>query len=218
LTRVKICGITNLKDAQAAVEAGCDALGFVFYKKSPRYIAPQKASEISAAVPKRVKKVGVFVNENAKVIRCIARECALDMLQFHGDESPEFCRQFRGQKVIKAFRVKKNIPFKRIMRYTTHAFLFDAFDKSAFGGTGKAFDWVVLRGIHTLKKIIFLSGGLNEKNLQEALATVRPDWVDVASSVEIRPGIKSHRKIKRFMAKVRCAHEKMPLLRRAHSG
>ena len=203
--KVKICGITRLIDAQAAVEAGADAVGFVFYRKSPRYIAPEQAAEISRELPRKVKKVGVFVNEDAGVIRVIAKECKLDMLQLHGDESPGFCRRLCGQKVIKAFRVKKDIPFKKIVRYTNYAYLFDSFDNSAFGGTGKVFDWRLLRGIGKLKKIIFLSGGINGANLQSAIKVVCPDWIDVSSALELRPGVKSRSKIIRFMAKVRRA-------------
>jgi len=197
--RVKICGITNLEDALVSADTGCDALGFVFYKKSPRYIAPQKAHEIIRQLPPKVIKIGVFVNGKEEQIKRIARLDHLNMLQFHGNESPEFCRRFKKYKVIKAFRVKNKIDLAKISRYNTFAYLFDAFVKSKVGGTGKQFDWKLIKHIKSLKKPIFLSGGLTAKNIEQAIKIVRPHWVDASSSLEKYPGKKDHQKVKAFI-------------------
>jgi phosphoribosylanthranilate isomerase len=206
LVKVKICGITNPEDAKAAVKAGCDALGFVFYKKSPRYIAPGRAGEIVRQLPRGIVKVGVFVNAKEKDIKNAVDLCGLNLLQFHGKESPEFCGKFKGYKIIKAFRVKnKEIKLKNILKYKTFAYLFDTFVKSKFGGTGKKFNWKFLEDTSNIKQTVFLSGGLNERNIREALATVHPDWVDVSSSVEKTAGKKDHKKVRDF---IKAAKEK----------
>lgn len=200
MVKVKICGITNLEDAEAAIEAGCNALGFVFYKKSPRYIEPKEARDIVRNLPKKVIKIGVFVNAKEEEIRKIAKLCQLYMLQFHGDESPGFCKKFSDYKIIKAFRVKDKIDLKNILRYKTFAYLFDTYVKSKAGGTGKKFDWRLIRHIiKEIKRPVFLSGGLKEKNVREAIKIISPDWVDVSSSVELKPGKKDIRKLKRFI-------------------
>jgi len=204
--KVKICGITNLKDAKVAVDAGCDALGFVFYKKSPRYIPPLKARQIIKELPKNIIKIGVFVNAREKTIKNIAKLCGLDILQFHGNESPEFCKKFCGFKIIKAFRVKDKVDLSKVLRYRTFAYLFDAFAKTGFGGTGEKFDWKLLSQIHDdIKCPVFLSGGLNEKNVKEAVKSVHPDWLDVSSSLEVRPGKKDSKKVKEFIGQVKAS-------------
>lgn len=200
MVKVKICGITNLGDALASIGAGCDAVGFAFYKKSPRYLAPETARRIIRALPKDTIKIGVFVNSPAGSIRRIAKSCGLNILQFHGDESPEFCKKFKGYKIIKAFRVKDRIALEDILRYDTFAYLFDTFTRSRPGGTGRKFDWSLLKRLNCLNKPVFLSGGLNERNVRRAIKTAHPDWVDVCSSVEMNPGRKSHAKVKRFIA------------------
>ena len=202
MVKVKICGITNLEDALNAIDAGCDALGFVFYKKSPRYIEPKRAKEIIEKLPEKILKIGVFVNEKEKSIRSIANLCKLDMLQFHGNESPEFCQKFGGFRVIKAFRVKDKIDLSEILRYNTFAYLFDAFVKSKRGGTGKRFNWGLLRPLAGIRQQIFLSGGINANNAKRAIQVVWPDWIDVSSSVEIRPGKKDQTKVKEFIEAV----------------
>jgi len=199
MTKVKICGITNLPDAEFSINAGCDAIGFVFYKKSSRNITPEKAEEIVKQLPKRVIKVGVFVNSKEKTIKDIAKSCNLDILQFHGNESPEFCRKFKGYKIIKAFRVKDKVDLEKVLRYKTFAYLFDTFVKSKIGGTGKKFDWKLVRHIDSIKLPIFLSGGLTAKNVKKALEVVNPLWVDVSSSVEGKPGKKDHKKVREFI-------------------
>jgi phosphoribosylanthranilate isomerase len=197
--KVKICGITNLKDALDSVAAGCDAIGFVFYKKSPRYINPLKAREIAAKLPQRIIKIGVFVNDTKRNIVKIAKVCRLDMIQFHGHESAQFCRKFRDYKIIKAFRIKDSINKKEVSRYKTFAYLFDTFNKFTAGGTGNSFDWEIISKIDWIKKKVFLSGGLNEHNLQKATKIVQPDWLDVSSSVEERIGKKDKHKLERFI-------------------
>lgn len=199
MVKVKICGITNLEDAGGAAGSGCDALGFVFYKKSPRYISPERAGDIIRGLPPHIIKIGVFVNAREKTIRRIAKLCNLDMLQFHGDESPEFCERFRNYKIIKAFRIRHGIDIKNVSSYKTFAYLFDTFIRSKSGGTGKSFNWKLIRHIRDLKRPIFLSGGLTAKNVKLAIKTARPHWVDVSSSVEIKPGKKAHKKVKEFI-------------------
>jgi phosphoribosylanthranilate isomerase len=199
VVKVKICGITNLKDAMDSVDAGCDALGFVFYRKSPRYITPLKARSIIQALPGSVVKIGVFADSKEKAIKNIAKSCKLDMLQFHGRETPEFCARFRNYPVIKAFRVKNEINYKDISRYKTFAYLFDTFIKSKIGGTGKKFDWNLARHIGPLRQPVFISGGLTHGNVREAIRLARPDWVDVSTSVEKHPGEKEPRRVRRFL-------------------
>jgi len=196
MVKVKICGITNLRDALTSVAAGSDALGFLFYKKSPRYIAPESAKKIIKNLPQNVIKIGVFVNAQEKCIKNIAKICNLDILQFHGNESAEFCRKFKGYKVIKAFRIKKKIDLAKILRYKTFAYLFDTFSKSKFGGTGKIFNWDLLADI---KQPIFLSGGLNANNVNKAIRKVNPAWVDASSSLEVTPGKKDPKKVRKFI-------------------
>lgn len=205
MVRVKICGITNLEDAQASVDAGCDALGFVFYKKSPRYITPKKAQNIIRNLPKKIKKIGVFVNAQEKEIRRIAKLCHLDMLQFHGNESPGFCKRLHNYRIIKAFRIKDRINLEEILKYRTFAYLFDTFINSKFGGTGKKFNWRLLGQMDDLKHPVFLSGGLTRRNVKEAIKYVHPDWVDASSSVEIRPGKKNCKKVRKFIETIRKA-------------
>lgn len=199
MVKVKICGITNLEDALVAGEAGCDALGFVFYRESSRFIKPIAAKAIMRRIPKGIIKVGVFVNAKEKTIKSIAKFCGLDILQFHGHESPEFCGRFKGRKVIKAFRVKGKIDYFKVLKYKTFAYLFDAFSESAAGGTGRTFNWQLLKLSHKCKRPLFLSGGLNKNDVRRAIRIVRPDWVDVSSSVEAEAGRKDHGKVREFI-------------------
>lgn len=192
MVKVKICGITRLADAELAVELGASALGFVFYKKSPRHVSPAIAKKIIAQLPPFVTSVGVFVNEKKAVVERIARQCGLNVLQFHGDESAAYCRSFKGIKTIKAFRIGPDFKFADVAKYDTDAYLFDAFTVKAFGGTGVRFNWDVLKGRTFLKPVI-LSGGLNTGNIQEAVSKVRPYAVDVSSGVESAPGKKDQR-------------------------
>ncbi len=196
--KVKICGITNLDDAVYCVKAGADALGFVFYKKSKRYINPEDARLIIDRLPHKVIKVGVFVDERQGTIKKIARLCKLDFIQLHGNEAPAFCRRLSTYKIIKAFRIKKDIKNIPLEKYPVAAYLFDTFDRHLLGGTGKVFEWGLLARAKRHNQFI-LSGGLNTANIRKAIKIVRPDWVDVSSSLEKTPGIKDHRKIKKFI-------------------
>jgi phosphoribosylanthranilate isomerase len=199
MVKVKICGITNLEDAQVAANAGCDALGFIFFKKSPRYISPEKARQIIKQLPARVVKIGVFANAKEKTIKQVARFCHLQMLQFHGNESPEFCRKFKNYKIIKTFRIKNILDLRKALRYKPFAFLFDTFSKKKLGGTGKSFNWQLVSRLEKIKQPIFLAGGLNAKNVEAAIKTVHPAWVDASSSLEARPGKKDLQKVKSFV-------------------
>lgn len=199
MVKVKICGITSFNDAAVAIKAGCDALGFIFYKKSPRYIRPQKARTIISRLPKGTVTVGVFVNAREKTIKRIFRKCALKMLQFHGRESPEFCARFTGYKVIKAFRVKKTLDQKLVSRYPVFAYLFDTYSLSLAGGTGRIFDWKLLRHFDTITKPVFLSGGLSAKNVRAAIRAVRPSWVDASTALESEPGKKDSMLVQGFI-------------------
>ncbi len=199
MVKVKICGITNFEDARAAVDSGADALGFLFYKESARYITPKRAAEITSRLDKEVLKVGVFVDEKESNIRWVDQLCKFDMLQFHGDESPEFCSKFAGKKIIKAFRIDRKRDLRGALRYDTFAYLFDTYVKGEAGGTGEKFDWELIRQIDLAGKVIFLSGGLTARNVPEAIKCVSPDWVDVSSSVEERRGKKDHKKVDEFI-------------------
>jgi len=199
MVKVKICGITNIEDARLAVDAGCNALGFVFYKKSPRYIRPEKAKRIAAIIPKRIKKVGVFVNAPLKQVKEIACSCHLEMLQLHGDEAAEFCAKLKGFKVIKAFRIKKKISLEQLSEYKIYGFLFDTFVKSKAGGSGKKFNWNLLPKIDKIRHPVFISGGLSDKSVRLAIKRLKPAWVDVSTSLEASPGKKDHIKIQKFI-------------------
>lgn len=200
--KVKICGITNLNDAISAQKSGADALGFVFYFPSPRYIKLQAAKKIISKLNKKIKKVGVFVNAKAGYIKKIASACKLDMLQFHGSESPDFCQGFKGYEVIKAFRIKDKSSFKDIKNYKVDCYLFDTFKRGLFGATGTKFKWSLLKNAK-INKPFFLSGGLNSKNVLAAIKAVRPVWVDGSSGVELSPGIKGKQLLEGFIKKVK---------------
>lgn len=206
MTKVKICGITNLEDALKVAEFAPEAIGFVFYKKSPRYISPLKAYGIIRQLPVNILKVGVFVDAGEKEVRRTAKLCGLDMLQFHGKESPRFCEKFRERKVIKAFRIKKGLKPQEVIKYDTFAYLFDTFVKSRPGGTGRSFDWRLVKKLGDLKRPLFLSGGLNERNVARAVKLLNPEWLDVSSSVEIKPGRKNIEKVRRFIQTVRSVY------------
>lgn len=202
MTKVKICGITRLKDAFAAARLGADYLGFVFYKKSPRHISPHKAKVIISFLPSQTSAVGVFVNDSEDNVKRISDYCGLKELQFHGDETPQYCRRFKGYKIIKAFRVKDKNSLKNLNKFKVSAFLFDAFDKKGFGGTGKTFNWPLIKPFLKTKTPIILSGGINPGNIQSAIKKVSPYAVDISSGVEISPGIKSRKLMKKLFLKI----------------
>ena len=197
MTRVKVCGITNTEDALKAVYYGASAIGFIFHKKSPRYISPSKARKIIEALPPFVVPVGVFVNQSEKAVREICRFTRIHTVQFHGDEKPVYCKRFVDYKIIKAFRVESFFPFEDLKKYKVDAFLFDTYQEGIEGGTGKVFNWKILVG-QKFDKPIILSGGLSAENVQKALEMVSPQAIDVSSSLEKSPGIKSPRLIRNF--------------------
>jgi len=197
-TRVKICGITRVEDALAAIELGADAIGLVFYESSPRHVQLHQAAKIVAALPPFVSVVGLFVDATAEQIREVLTHVRLDVLQFHGDESAEFCRQF-NTPYLKAVRVR---PETNLVQYATdyadaRALLLDAFAEGIPGGTGHSFDWSLIpKG---LTRPIILAGGLNAGNVTEAIRQVRPYAVDVSGGVEREKGIKDADKIAAFI-------------------
>jgi phosphoribosylanthranilate isomerase len=200
--KVKICGLTNAGDAEAAVEAGADLVGLVFYDQSPRHVTVESASEIARVIPPYVLRVGLFVNPESRLVAEAIVRCGLQMLQFHGDESPEFCRKF-GMMTMKAFRMEGPETLDALPQYPTDAWLLDAHVKGKFGGTGRTFDWALAAKAVQLGKPVFLAGGLTPGNVGEAVRTVRPYGVDVSGGVEVSPGRKDPGKLKAFVAAAR---------------
>ena len=203
-TAIKICGVTRVDDALAAARLGAHALGFVFYAKSPRNVAPKRAAEILRALPPFVTAVGLFVNAEARDVDRVLEQVPLDLLQFHGEEAPEFCDRFRVP-YIKAVHVKAGLDLLQYAQLYSAArgLLLDAFVEGAHGGTGTAFDWSLIP--RELPLPVILLGGLNPDNVAAAVRRVRPWAVDVSSGVETSPGIKDPRKIAAFMKGVRSA-------------
>jgi phosphoribosylanthranilate isomerase len=200
--RVKICGITDAADAHAAVAAGADALGFVFYAKSPRSISVERAAEIIRSLPPFVARVGLFVNETAETIQAVVRNAGLDTVQLHGEETPEFAELLRSRvKVIKAFRVRDAASLASLSGYikAADAYLLDAFVPGIQGGTGSVFDWQLAIEASRFGKPIILAGGLTVGNVTGAVAQVRPYAVDVSSGVEISPGRKDPAAVTEFI-------------------
>lgn len=203
MTKIKICGITNKIDAVAAAGLGVDMLGFVFYAKSKRSVDPKLARDIAGELPDSVMKVGVFVDEDKSKVLDIAADVSLDMLQLHGEETPEYCAELKKEyKVMKAFRVKDRFSLKKVNDYSADYYLFDSYAKALAGGTGKTFDWKVLKDFEVLKPFI-LSGGLDPENVSKAIIEISPYGVDVSSGVESSPGKKDMELVKKFVANVR---------------
>lgn len=206
--RIKICGITNLKDALAATEAGADALGFIFYKKSPRVIKPGEARRIIEQLPPFVDSVGVFVDRDREEVEEIIRFCSLSYVQLHGQESPKYCEKLArfaapGQ-IIKALRVEPQLRAEDVAPYSPHvrAFLLDTYQKGQKGGTGKKFDWSLIAGLR-LERDFILAGGLAADTIRQALETVQPVAVDINSGIESKPGCKDHAQLRELIAQVR---------------
>jgi phosphoribosylanthranilate isomerase len=202
MTLIKICGITNLNDAHAAVAAGADVLGFNFYKPSPRYIAPESAREIINTLPKAILTVGVFVNEGSpESVRSIANQAGVNAVQLHGDESPDYCRALIS--VIKTFAVSNHFDIKQLEPYEVDAIMLDTKDNRLRGGTGRVFDWCIAQQVSQLVPKLYLAGGLSPENVTEAIEVVQPYAVDACSSLEDKPGIKNHERMRVFVSKVR---------------
>jgi len=199
--KVKICGMTQLKDALFAVEQGVDAVGFIFYKKSPRAVTMKTVREIITKLPPLVDTVGVFVNESAERLNKIADYCGLDLVQLHGEESPALCRKIH-RRVIKAFRVKDLQSIKQLEKFPVSGFLLDTFSDDLHGGTGKTFDWNLALPAKKMGPVI-LAGGLTPRNILQAVRQVRPYGVDVCSGVEKSPGIKDLEKVRAFLKNIR---------------
>jgi phosphoribosylanthranilate isomerase len=203
MTRVKVCGITCLEDALAALDAGADMLGFNFYQRSPRYVSPTDAAQIAGRMPEHVTCVGVFVNEPApEDVERVAREAGLKVVQLHGDETPEYCRSLRGLTTVKALRVRADFEVESAAAFDTDAILLDAYVAGERGGTGHTFDWTLAARARERVPRLFLAGGLTPDNVAAAVAAVRPYAVDVCSGVETAPGRKSAELMRRFVEAV----------------
>lgn len=200
LVRIKVCGITNLEDAQAAIAYGADALGFVL-AESPRQMTPEQVRHIVAQLPPFVCKVGVFVDSELEKVRDIMSTCALDIAQLHGSESPQYC-QALFPRVIKSFRVGDKAVIGLIPQYRASAYLLDTYDAAQKGGAGRSFDWNIAREAKRYGPII-LAGGLTPDNVSQAISVVQPYAVDVSSGVEIRPGKKDPDRLRAFINAVK---------------
>ena len=204
-TRIKICGLTREEDVDAAVAAGADAIGFVFYPPSPRYVSPQRAAELAKRIPPFVDVVGLFVNEEPEVVRAACEALPINVLQFHGDEDAAYCGQF-ARPYLRAARVRPGLDLVEFASSFPDArgLLLDAFVEG-YGGGGHVFDWTLIPP--NLPSYLVLSGGLTADNVGDAVRRVRPVAVDVSSGVEMSKGIKDHAKITAFVAAVRAADE-----------
>ncbi|MBA4374450.1 MAG: phosphoribosylanthranilate isomerase [Thermodesulfovibrio sp.] len=207
MVKVKICGITNYDDAAAAVDAGADALGFVFFRESPRYVSAEDAGRIIRRLPPFVATVGVFVNEAASAIEETASIAGLTVVQLHGEESPDICQSLSvSRRAVKAFRVRSLDSLDEFGQYKDHvsAFLLDTYSSGAYGGTGQVFNWDIALEAKQYGRII-LAGGLTPENVGEAVRHVRPYAVDVSSGVEAGRGKKDHLRMKQFIEQARLA-------------
>jgi phosphoribosylanthranilate isomerase len=203
MLRIKICGITNLEDALLAADLGANALGFIFYAKSPRSVAPEAARQIIRQLPPFVVTVGVFVDESTALVRDLAAQVGLDWVQCHGQESPDYCRSL-GRRVLKAFRIKDESSLTELAKYqgAVQAFLLDTYKKGQVGGTGEVFDWKLARQAQAYGPVV-LAGGLTAANVARAIAAAQPQAIDVASGVEAAPGKKDPEKLRAFFRAIR---------------
>ncbi len=204
MTKVKICGIQKLEDAKAAIEAGADALGFVFAKSS-RQVTVEQARLITEKLPKSILKIGVFVNSSKQELEETAKIAGLDFVQLHGEESAEFCESLKVP-YIKAFRVKEEADLLKVENYKGEYFLLDSGIGKYHGGNGTSFEWKLTKSIQNKRQSLILAGGLNEENVEEAINISSPYMVDVSSGVETN-GEKDPNKIKRFILKVKAVKE-----------
>jgi phosphoribosylanthranilate isomerase len=198
MVRIKICGITNLEDALLAADLGADALGFIFYPKSPRYVAPEVAKEIISHLPSFVTSVGVFVDEEMAAVSELAAQVGLDWIQVHGQESPDYCLSL-GRRVIKGFRLKDASSLMDLEPFqgSVQAFLLDTYKRGQVGGTGETFDWRLAQQAKRYGQII-LAGGLAPENVAQAIKVAQPQAVDTASGTEAAPGKKDPEKLRAF--------------------
>lgn len=204
MTFIKICGITNLDDALAAVDAGADALGFNFYKPSPRYVTPETAAEIIGHLPSAVLTVGVFVNEpSPKSVEDLARRASVTAIQLHGDESPGYCSEIDNRYVIKALAAGTDFDLKRALDYDVDAILLDTKHDTLRGGTGRVFDWSIALEVRRAVPKLYLAGGLGIENIEDAINSVDPFAVDACSALEKTPGKKSHERMRAFVNAIR---------------
>ena len=202
MTKVKVCGMTNLADAEHAASHGAWAIGLIHHRDSPRYVQPEVAEEIGATLKRRCEIAGVFVNSTLEEVIDAAERENLTLLQFHGDEGPSFCVEARrrtGAKVMKALRVRSGEDIQAAEAFRTDFHLFDAHRRGTPGGTGESFDWELLAGRRS-KVPMVLAGGLRPENVAEAIEIVKPYGVDVVSGVEAEPGRKDHAKVEAFLA------------------
>ena len=204
---VKICGITSINDAKTSINYGASAIGFIFYKKSPRYICSERLVKWIQKIPANIKKVGVFVNEDKDVVSSIVGKLGLDFIQLHGDESSAYCSEMI-LPVIKVFRIDSVFDAKILNEYKVKAFLFDTYKDGTLGGTGKVFKWDLVASLKTEIAII-LSGGLNIDNILEGINMVSPYAIDINSGVEISPGKKDEEKVRNIFVKLENNFAKM---------
>ncbi|MBT3602642.1 MAG: phosphoribosylanthranilate isomerase [Candidatus Latescibacteria bacterium] len=201
MVRAKVCGITNRDDALYAVDAGVDALGFIFYTKSPRYVTPEIVGEIVAELPPFVIPVGVFVNASEARMDAVVKLAGLRAIQLHGDEPPEACLG-HAVPVIRALRVGVDFEPEQMRSYLVDTYLLDTAKSGKYGGTGETFDWTKAIAAKEMGRIV-LSGGLNPDNVTDAMEAVQPYAVDIGSGVEAKPGKKDPQKVKQFLKTVR---------------
>lgn len=197
MVKIKICGITELDDALHAVDCGADALGFVFYERSPRAVTPDKAQAIIAQLPPFVTVVGLFVNEDPRIVQEVADHCHLDVIQYHGDETPESVRK-APRRSIRALRIREDATLDDLEAYPASGLLIDAWVAGAFGGTGVLSNWQIAAEI-AKKRPLILAGGLSPENVAAAIQAVRPYGIDVSSGVEDSPGRKDKKKVAAFI-------------------
>jgi phosphoribosylanthranilate isomerase len=202
--KIKICGITRVDDARAAVDAGVDMVGLMFCETSPRHVTLAQAAEIASHLPPHILRVGVFVDSEEEFVLAAARQCGLGLLQFHGKEDAAFCTQF-GLMSMKAFRIRDEASLDQLSNYTTDAFLLDSYVPGKAGGTGERFNWSLAVRAKQWRRPIFLAGGLTAQNVAEAVRMVEPFAVDVSSGVESAPGVKDPVKMRDFIQAVRHA-------------
>jgi len=199
---VKVCGITHIGDAYWATDSGADALGFIFYPKSQRYIAPEKAKEILQKIPGSIGRVGVFVNQEIQAVKEIVSFCGVRLIQLHGDESVQYCARFQRSTLIKTISHCAEEEIQKLENYPVKAILVDAHESDRYGGTGKNSDWTLALKVKK-KHPLILAGGLNKENIKKAIETVGPHAVDINSGVETMPGEKDPYKIREIMEIIR---------------